>query len=62
MKLTKAQQEFMEKEFTHGKNKLILMCVVKRRDVGKVKEYIKKIDSNSFLIIQDARNVYGLGF
>lgn len=44
------------------KNKMIIMCVAKRRDVVKIKDAAKKIDENAFLIITDARNVYGLGF
>ena len=47
--------------FSH-KNKMVLMCVSKRRDVDIIKSIAKKIDSNSFIIITDAREVYGLGF
>ena len=43
-------------------NKIIIMCVAKRRDVAKIKEIAKKIDKNAFIIISDAREVYGLGF
>lgn len=45
-----------------GKNKMIIMCVSKRRDIDKIKRISKKIDENSFIIITDAREVYGLGF
>lgn len=45
-----------------GKNKMIIMCVSKRRDIDKIKTISKKIDKNSFIIITDAREVYGLGF
>lgn len=44
------------------KNKMIIMCVTKRREVEKLKKISKKVDSNSFIIITDAREVYGLGF
>ena len=44
------------------REKLILMCVVKRRDIMKLKELVAKIDEKAFLIITDARDVYGLGF
>ncbi len=44
------------------KNKMIIMCVTKRRGVDKIKMISKKVDSNSFIIITDAREVYGLGF
>lgn len=43
-------------------NKMVIMCVSKRRDIDKIKSISKKIDSNSFIIITDARDVYGLGF
>lgn len=45
-----------------GKNKMVIMCVSKRRDIDKIKNISKKIDRNSFIIITDAREVYGLGF
>ncbi len=44
------------------KNKMIIMCVTKRRGVDKIKLLSKKVDPNSFIIITDAREVYGLGF
>lgn len=46
----------------YNKEKLILICVVKRREIVKVKEIVNKEDPNAFLIISDAREVYGLGF
>ena len=45
-----------------NQEKLILICVVKRREIVKVKELVKKQDPNAFLIITDAREVYVLGF
>jgi uncharacterized membrane-anchored protein YitT (DUF2179 family) len=45
-----------------GKNRMIIMCVSKRRDIDKIKSISKQIDSNAFIIITDAREVYGLGF
>ena len=44
------------------KNKMVLMCICKRYDVEKIKKIARKIDNNSFIIISDAREVYGLGF
>ena len=38
------------------------MCIVKRSDVIKIKNLSKKIDKNSFIVVTDAREVYGLGF
>lgn len=44
------------------KNKTIIMCVSKRRDIEKIKDISRKIDQDAFIIITDAREVYGLGF
>ena len=42
--------------------KLVLVCVCPRKDVGKVRQIAKEIDENSFIIISNAREVYGEGF
>lgn len=44
------------------KNKMVLMCICKRYDVEKIKKIARKIDNNSFIVISDAREVFGLGF
>ena len=44
------------------KEKLVLICASPRRHVGKIKEIAKEIDKNSFIIISNAREVYGQGF
>lgn len=44
------------------KNKIIIMCVAKRRNVVKIKQLAREIDPNAFVVITDAREVYGLGF
>ena len=43
-------------------NKLILMCAVGRRDVVHVKQLVKKLDKNAFIIITNSREVLGVGF
>ena len=47
--------------YTQNK-KTILMCVAARKDIEKIKNISKQIDPNAFIIITDAREVYGLGF
>lgn len=42
--------------------KLVLICATPRRDIGKVRTIAKEIDENSFIIITNAREVYGEGF
>ncbi len=44
------------------KNKMVIMCVSKRRDIERIKSISRKIDDKSFIIVTDAREVYGLGF
>lgn len=53
---------FYGKGMYKNDDKIIIMCVAKRRDIVKIKEIAKKIDENAFIIISDAREVYGLGF
>lgn len=43
-------------------DKLILMCAASRRDVIRVKTVAKKIDPQAFIIITNAKEVFGLGF
>lgn len=42
--------------------KLVLMCAASRGDIAKIKHTARKIDSRSFIIITNAREVVGLGF
>ena len=47
----------------YNKNdKIIIMCVTKRSNVINIKELAKSIDKNAFIIISDAREVFGEGF
>lgn len=41
---------------------LVLMCATARKDVGRIKEIAKSIDNNCFIIITNAREVFGNGF
>ena len=52
----------MQKVVILGENKMVIMCVTKRKDLERIKKISKKIDFNCFMIITDAREVYGLGF
>jgi len=45
-----------------NKDKTIIMCVAKRKYIARIKDIAKKVDSQAFIIITDAREVYGLGF
>ena len=45
-----------------GENKLILICAASRGDVARVKDIAMNIDNNSFIVITNAREVFGKGF
>lgn len=45
-----------------GNDKMIIMCATKRSNLIKVKEAVNRVDKNAFIIVTDAREVYGLGF
>lgn len=42
--------------------KLVLMCAASRRDITKIKQEVRRIDPNSFIVITNSREVVGLGF
>lgn len=42
--------------------KLVLMCAVSRKDISDVKQLIKEIDKNAFIIVTNSREVLGEGF
>ena len=41
---------------------MILLCVVKKEEIHKVKNEVKKIDPNAFVLLTDVREVLGEGF
>ncbi len=43
-------------------NKMIIMSVINRREIPILREKINEIDKKAFLIVTNAREVYGLGF
>ena len=45
-----------------NKSKMLLLCAVSRNEVAKVQQIIKQEDENAFLIISNAREVFGKGF
>lgn len=53
---------FYSKGMYTKKDRLVIMCVTKRADMMKIKQLALEIDKNAFIIITDAREVYGLGF
>ena len=45
-----------------GKEKKILMCVVKHKQMESLKQTIRLIDPNSFMIVNDSKEIIGNGF
>lgn len=43
-------------------DKNLLLCVASRREVGQIMSIIKSIDKQAFIIITNAREVFGEGF
>lgn len=42
--------------------KMMLMCIASRREVIEIKQIANQIDSKSFIVITNVREVYGKGF
>lgn len=45
-----------------GQNKLMLFCVVSKKEIVALKERVDEIDPEAFVIVTDAREVHGEGF
>lgn len=44
------------------KKKKIIMCVVKKRIAPKVEEVVKTVDTNAFMIVTSASEIFGQGY
>lgn len=45
-----------------GNNKTTLMCIVRKREVHKVKNIVRKADPNAFVIVHEVTEALGEGF
>lgn len=45
-----------------GTDKNILLCAVKPSSMAKIKSAVTEVDKNAFIIVSDAKEVYGEGF
>lgn len=45
-----------------GKDRKILLVVLRRRELGELISFIRKLDKSAFIIINEARHVIGEGF
>ena len=55
-------RDFMQRECIPDTDKLMLFCVVGKKELVHLKEKIDEIDENAFVIVGDAREVHGEGF
>ena len=45
-----------------NERKMMIMCIASRREIIEIKQIANKVDSKSFIIITNVREVYGKGF
>ncbi|MDO4974446.1 MAG: YitT family protein [Eubacteriales bacterium] len=50
-----------EGAYSH-QTKHVIMCVIKRTQIGEMRRLVKQVDERSFFIVTDAKNVFGNGF
>ena len=50
-----------EGSYTH-QDKNVIFCAIKRQQIAELKELVMEIDSNAFLVLQEAHQVLGEGF
>ena len=50
-----------EGAYSH-KHKQVLLCVIKRTQIGELRRLVKAVDENAFFIVSDVKNVFGNGF
>ncbi len=46
----------------HGKEKIVLLCVIRKLELPKLKKLVHSIDKEAFVIVSDAREILGKGF
>ena len=45
-----------------GQPKQVMLCVLRQRQIVELRRLVREIDSQAFMIVTDARQVYGRGF
>lgn len=45
-----------------GKEKQVILCVVKSQQIASLRRLVRDVDAQAFLVVSDARGVYGSGF
>ena len=60
--LKRGSTGFYSKGMYTNEEKMTLLCVASRNEVVKIKLIVNKIDHKNFMIVSNAREVYGKGF
>ncbi len=60
--LKRGSTGFYSKGMYTDEEKMTLLCVASRNEVVKIKLIVNKIDHKNFMIVSNAREVYGKGF
>ena len=50
-----------EGAYSH-QTKHVIMCVIKRTQIGEMRRLGRRVDERAFFIVTDAKNVFGNGF
>ncbi len=50
-----------EGAYSHSR-KHVIMCVIKRTQMGEMRRLVRRVDDRAFFIVTDAKNVFGNGF
>ena len=45
-----------------GSHRDVIMCVIKRQQIGQLKRLVRNVDEKAFFIVTNAKNVFGNGF
>ena len=45
-----------------GKEREIIMCVIKRHQITEIRRIVRQLDDEAFFIVTEAKSVFGKGF
>lgn len=62
IKAKRGSTGFFSKGMYTGKEKIVLFCVASRKEIVVIKQIVKQIDKNAFIVTADARETLGEGF
>ena len=62
IKAKRGSTAFISKGMYSGKEKMVLFCVASRKEIVIIKQIVKDIDKNAFIVTADAREALGEGF